>query len=150
MSYTGSKAGIGLGTILSIVSSGSPITDTVVGELNKCSFTGRQAGTADVTNFQSAAKEFIPTLIDSGTIEISGNRIGSDAGQLAMETAFTSLQLHAFTIQLPKSQSQINAGDSCSFTALIEQLNYDVSVDKIVTLEGRLKVSGILTWTAGS
>lgn len=150
MPYTGSQAGIGLGTVLSIGTNTSPITYTAVGELNKIAGTGRQAGTADTTNFQSGAREFLPTLIDSGTWEIAGNRIGGDAGQVAMEAAFVALQLHPFKIQLPKTANQTTIGDSCSFTALIEQLNYEVGVDKVVTLEGRLKVSGILTWVSGS
>lgn len=150
MPYTGSQAGIGLGTVLSIGNTASPVTYTVVGELNKCTQSGRQAGTADITNFQSSAREFIPTLIDSGTWEIAGNRIGGDAGQVAMEAAFVGLLLLPFKIQLPKTQNQTTIGDSCTFKALIQELDYTVEFDKAVTLTGRLKVSGILTFVSGS
>lgn len=150
MSYNGSQAGIGLGTILSIGTLTSPVTFTTVGELNKCTGSGRQAGTADTTNFQSNAREFVPTLIDSGTWAIGGNRVSADAGQIAMEAAFTNLELHTFKIQLPKAPGQTSVGDSCVFLALVEQLNYTVEVDKAVTFEGQLKVSGKPTWTPGS
>lgn len=145
-----SKAGIGLGTLLSIGDTASPIGYTPVAELNKCTQSGRQAGTADTTNFQSAAREFLPTLIDSGTWAVGGNSISGDAGQIAMEAAFVGLQLHTFKIQLPKSQSQTTTGDSFLFLALVEQLNYDIGVDKAVTFEAQLKVSGILGRTPGS
>lgn len=151
MSYSGSIAGIGLGTVLSI-NTGTTTTPTwtPVGELNKLNLSGRQAGTADTTNFASAAREFKATLISSGTWEIGGNRVGGDVGQVAMETAFTTLAMKSFKIQLPISGTQTATGDSFTFSALVEELDYSVEVDKIVSLTGRLKVSGILTETPGT
>lgn len=150
MAYNGSLAGIGLGTVLSIGSTTSPITYTAVGELNKCTLSGREAGTADTTNFESQAREFLPTLIQSGTWDIAGNRVGGDAGQVAMEAAFTSLQLRPFKIQTPKSGGQTTVGDSFLFTALVEAIDYDIGVDKVTVLTGRIKISGILSPTVGS
>jgi hypothetical protein len=153
MPYTGSAAGVGLSTVISInTSSTTTPTWTAVGELRKASLTGRQTGDADVTNFESSAREFVPTLIESGTWDIEGNRIGGDAGQVAMETAFTTVppKLSEFKIQLPKTANQTVIGDSFTFNALIKELDYSVEVDKAVTLTGKLKVSGILTVTAGS
>jgi hypothetical protein len=150
MSYTGSQAGIGLGTILSIdTSATSTPTYTLVGELNKLNLSGRQAGTTDVTNFQSSAREFKPTLISSGDWDFAGNRVGGDAGQVAMEAAFVGLKLKKFQIQLPPTGTQ-TVGDSFTFVALVEELNYSVEVDKAIPVQGKLKVSGILTETAGS
>jgi hypothetical protein len=150
MPYTQSQAGIGLGTVLSIGSTASPVTFTAVGELNRLNLTGRTAGTADATNFQSLAREFKATLIDSGSWEFTGNRVGGDTGQVAMETAFTTLSLRTFKIQLPITGTQTTTGDSFTFSALIEEINYSVEVDRIVTMSGRLKVSGILTETPGT
>lgn len=151
MAYTESLSGIGLGSTLSInTGTASTPSWTPVGELNKLNLTGRTAGTADSTNFQSSAREFKATLIDSGSWEFAGNRVGGDAGQVAMESAFTSLALKQFQIQLPKSGTQTTAGDSFTFTALVEEIDYSVEVDKIVSMSGKLKVSGILTETAGS
>jgi hypothetical protein len=151
MSYTGSLAGIGLGTVLSVnTGTVSTPTWTAVGELNKLNLSGRQAGTADTTNFASGAREFKPTLITSGSWEFGGNRVGGDAGQVAMEAAFVGLAMKSFKIQLPISGAQTTTGDSFTFTALVEELDYSVEVDKVVTISGRLKVSGILTETAGT
>jgi hypothetical protein len=153
VAYTGSKAGVGLSTVISInTGTISSPTFTPVGELRKCVLSGRQTGDADVTNFESSAREFVPTLIESGTWDIEGNRIGGDAGQLAMEAAFTTVPpvLSQFKIQLPKSGGQTSTGDSFTFLALIKELDYSVEIDKAVSLTGKLKVSGILTVTAGS
>ena len=150
MSYTKSAAGIGLGTILSIGTTGTTPTFTPVGELKTLNQSGRQVSTEDVTNLQSSAKEFIPTLVDSGTWDLSGNRIGGDAGQMAMEAAFSGLTILPFKIQLPKTAAQATAGDTFSFNALVQEVNYSVSVDKAVTFTGKLKVSGAITLTPGS
>ena len=149
MSYTGSQAGIGLGTVLSIGDDASPIGFTDVGELSELNGSGRQAGTADTTNFQSSAREFIATLIDSGTWAFSGNRVGGDAGQAAMEAAFIALEMHTFKIQLRPTKGQ-TVGDSFTFTALVEQLNYTLAVDQAQKVQGQLKVSGIMGITEGS
>jgi hypothetical protein len=151
MSYTNSLAGIGLGSVLSVNTSVTTTpTWTPVGELNKLAFTGRQAGTADVTNFQSLAREFKSTLISSGNLDITGNRIGGDAGQVAMEAAFVGLATKSFKLQLVISGTQTTTGDSFVFLAIVEKLNYSVEVDKAVSLDASLKISGILTETAGS
>src|SRR5689334_14784470 len=131
MPYDGTQGGIGLGTELSIGDGASPIGYTLVGELSELNGSGREAGTADATNFQSGAREFLATLITSGNWAFTGNRVGGDAGQLAMETAFTSLALHTFKIQFPKTKAQTVIGDSFTFTALVEQLNYTVGVDQM-------------------
>jgi hypothetical protein len=151
MPYSDSLAGVGLGTVLSI-NTGTPSTPTwtPVGELNKLNLTGRTAGTADATNFQSLAREFKATLIDSGAWEFGGNRVGGDAGQVAMETAFTTLALKQFKIQFPISGAQTTTGDSFTFKSLVEEIDYSVEVDKIISMSGKLKVSGILTETPGT
>jgi hypothetical protein len=143
MSYTGSKAGIGFGTVIKMGAN-------VVGEMTSVNLTGRQAVTEETTNFQSSGKEFKPTVIDFGTWEFTGNRVGGDAGQVALEAAFTSLALQTFTIQLPKSGAQTTTGDLFTFSALIEEIDYNVDATKVVKMTGKLKVSGAITVTPGS
>jgi|SRR5579884_4436444 len=146
-----SKAGIGLGTTLSIgTGTGTPETFVLVGEVKSLTQNGRTVATEDVTNMQSTAREFIPTLVDSGTWDVTGNYVGSDVGQQAMETAFSTLVNHNFKVQLPKAAGQTNTGDTFSFTALIQDLNYSIGVDKAVSFNARLKVSGPVNRTPGS
>ena len=151
MAYTSSKAGIGLGTALSI-NTGTVATPvwTPVLELKSVAQSGRQVATEDVTNFSSTAREFVPTLLDSGTWDLSGNRVGSDAGQLAMETAFQGLSITMFKVVLPKAAGQTTSGDTFQFSALVQECNYSVNVDKAVSVTAKLKVSGSITLTAGS
>ena len=150
MPYTKSSAGIGLGTILSIGTTGGTPTFTTVGEVKSFSQSGRQVSTEDVTNMQSSAKEFIPTLVDSGTWDITGNRVSSDAGQVAMEAAFQGLTVLPFKIQLPKTSTQNSTGDLFTFNALVQELDYTVGVDKATTFSCKLKVSGLIALTIGS
>jgi hypothetical protein len=148
-----SKAGIGLGTTLSIGSgTGTPETFTLVGEVKTITQSGRQVATEDVTNMQSGAREFIPTLVDSGTWDITGNRVGGDAGQAAMEAAFAALANHNFKVQLPisKAAGQTTTGDLFTFNAPVQELSYSLAVDKAVTFNAKLKVSGTIQVTPGS
>ena len=148
--YTTSKAGIGLKTVLSIGDGGTPTENFVaVGEIKTITQSGRQVATEDTTNMQSSAREFIPTLLDSGTWDISGNRIGTDAGQIAMEASFSGLKLHNFKIQLPVESGQTTTGDLFTFLALVQEVNYSVAVDKAQTFTAKLKVSGAITLTPG-
>lgn len=149
--YTKSKAGIGLGTVLSIdtATDETPVW-TAVAELKSINQFGRQVATEDVTNFQSSAREFIPTLLDAGSWDIAGSRIATDAGQLAMETAFQGLTLKQFEIQLPKAGGQTTTGDLFAFSALIQELNYTIGDDKAITFSAKLKVSGNIVLTPGS
>jgi hypothetical protein len=150
MAYTRSQAVTGLGSILSMGNGASPEVFIAVGEIRSLSQTGRQAKTDDVTNLQSGAVEFIPTLVDSGTYDFTCNRVGGDAGQIAMENAFNGLTLHNFKLQLIKSGSQTTTGDLYTFYGLIQELSYTFAPDKAVTFTGKLRVSGLITYTAGS
>lgn len=150
MPYTKSKAGIGKGTTLSIGNNADPVVYTAVGEIKSLDQSGRQVATEDVTNMDSGAREFLPTLLDSGSWRVTGSRIGGDAGQVAMESAFAGLTVSPFQIQLPKTSVQATTGDMFAFDALIEDLNYSVAVDKSITFTATLKVSGLITTTPGS
>lgn len=149
MSYSKSQAGIGLGTLLLIGAAGAAPT-TIVGEVKTIAQSGRQVATEDVTNLQSSAREFIPTLLDSGTWDLSGSRIGGNAGQIAMEAAFSGLTIVPFKIQLPKEGTQTTTGDTFTFNALVQESNFSVGVDKAITFTAKLKVSGAITPTPGS
>jgi predicted secreted protein len=150
MPYTKSKAQISLGSILAIGDGADPEVFTTVGEIKGINQSGRQWATEDVTNMESKKREFIPTLADSGTWQIQGSRVGGDAGQVALETAFNAGALHTFSITLPKATGQTTSGDKFEFTALIQDFNYSFAVDKVGTFTATLKVSGDIDFTAGS
>ena len=77
MSYVKSKATIGLGTILAMdTASTTPAVWTTIGEVKTIAQSGRTFATEDTTNMESAKREFIATLADSGTWKIDGSRVG--------------------------------------------------------------------------
>lgn len=146
MTYTGSLATAGRGSLLSV--GGTP---TTVGEIKSASITGNQWGTADVTNFQSAAdREFITTVRDNGQMKLSGNRVSLDAGQVIVEAAYQSGAITAFTLTLPKSAAQTTNGDKYAFNALVESRSFDADVTKEISWNVSLKISGAVTYTAGT
>src|SRR5450756_2018755 len=103
MSYTGSKARAGRGAALSIggVTGSSGVAYTQVGEVNKASFSGAAWGTIDVTNFDSGVDdEFITTTRNNGDLNVEGNLVDDDAGQIAFENAYDSGAKYNFKLQL--------------------------------------------------
>lgn len=153
MSYTGTLAQSGLGTVFAInTSDTSSPTWTTIGEIINAPQSGRVAKTADATNLESLAAEFITTLVDSGNFELTVNRVAGDAGQLALETAFEGLLTKSFQITLPLSTTQVSTGDEYAFKAVVEEFDNisEIAPDKAIHSKIRLKVSGKITFTAGS
>lgn len=153
MPYTRSQAQAGRASILSIgptVGTATP-TYTPIMEVRSAPRRGAKWDTEDVSNFNSGVdKEFITQMRDNGTLEITGNRVGGDAGQTALKAAFGTGELYLFTFELPKTTGQTTAGDSWGFNALVESIDYDVDTTKAVTFTCTLKISGLPTETAGS
>jgi hypothetical protein len=153
MPYTNSAAQYGVGTVIAINtgSSGSP-TWTTIGEVISVKQTGRKARTADVTNLQSGAAEFITTLVESGSFAIEGNRVAADAGQVALETAFASLATKQFKATLPKTPAQSTSCDSYAFSGVIEEFNAlsELSTQAQIKFTASIKVSNTYTFTAGA
>lgn len=152
--YTNSKAFSAKGTVVSIgptAGSESP-TYTAIAEVKSCSPKGAQYKTADTTNFQSAAEEFIGTMPGTGTATINGNYIANDPGQIALEAASLTGDLYMFQIQFPKNVEigQTTSGDVWTFNALVYPMNVDVDTEKAVEFSCELKISGAITRTAGS
>lgn len=146
MAYTGSQAQAGRGSTLSIGA-----TPTPIGEIKTATLTGSQWGTADVTNFESGiSQEFITTIRNEGEFSVAGNRVSSDAGQVAVEAAYQSGAISAFVLQLVKTATQVTTGDKYTFNALVLSRDFDVDVSKEISWSVKLKVSGPVTLTEGA
>lgn len=146
MTYTGSAASAGRGSVLSVGA-----TPTIVGEVKSSGFQGNKWDTADVTNYQSGPdREFIVTVRDNGTLKLSGNRVALDAGQVIVEAAYQSGAITAFVLTLPKASGETTSGDKYAFNALVESRSFDVDVTKEISWEVSLKISGAVTFTAGT
>lgn len=146
MAYAGSQAQSGRGSTLSIGA-----TPTLIGEIKTVPFTSGKWQTADVTNLESGNDaEFITTIRDNGTVQLEGNRVPGDAGQQAVESAYDNGSLQAFTLTLPKSSTQTTTGDTYTFNALVLSRDFTVDVTKEIDFKVELKISGAVTYTAGS
>lgn len=146
MAYIGSQAQSGRGSTLSIGA-----TPTLIGEIKSVPFTSGKWQTADVTNFDSGNDaEFITTIRDNGTLNIEGNRVPGDAGQTAIEAAYQDGSLQNFVLTLPKTATQTTAGDTYSFSALVLSRDFTVDVTKEIDFKVELKISGAVTYAAGS
>jgi hypothetical protein len=146
MTYTATQAQAGRGTTLSIGS-----TPTLIGELDDVPFDLPEWQTDDATNFESGQdEEFIPTIRKSMEYTVTGNRVSSDAGQIAVQTAYATPTLSAFVLQLPKTAAQTTAGDKYAFSAYVLNQSFKIQTTKKVTFSMKLKTSGPVTFTAGS
>ncbi|MGC9159795.1 MAG: phage tail tube protein, partial [Terracidiphilus sp.] len=122
MAYTHSQATAGRGSTLSI-NTGTLTTPvwTPIGEWKNATQSGNQWKTIDVTNMDSGPnQEIITSIRDNGTYKVSGNRVSTDPGQVALNAAYNSGALTMFELLLPLGPTQTTTGDMYAFTALVE------------------------------
>jgi hypothetical protein len=157
MAYTRSFAQAGRGTIFAI----GPISGTVtpvyvpVGEIKT---TDPGKGTFDkeeVSNLESGLdKEFLKLMRDNGAPKLSGNRVGSDAGQLAVVAAYNdgdNSYMIKVTLPINKKAGQIAQGDAYTYDALVMGQSFGpVETNKAIAYEVELQITGPVTFTPGS
>jgi hypothetical protein len=146
MTYGGSLAQAGRGSTLSIGS--SPV---LIGEVKDVPLNRGKWSVVDVTNFESGSdSEQLTTIRKPGSLTFKGNRVSSDAGQVAVETAYQAGTLVAFVLQLPKTAAQTTAGDKYAFSAFVVGSDFTDSVEQAVEFSIELNISGGCTLTVGS
>jgi hypothetical protein len=158
MTYVRSLADVlGYGTVISIgpVAGTSSPTYTAIGEPISLTLHTPTRKTIATTNFNSIAgsEEFLAGSIDYGEFSFEANRIGNDAGQLALLAALSAGALYMFKVALPidAPEAQTTAGDMWAFNGLVTSVsNGEVSVDKVTTIKATIKISGQPVFTAGS
>src|SRR5580700_8470527 len=122
-SYTGSKANIPIGTVVSIgplATTTSP-TYTAIGEITDVEFSGAKAATVKTTNMESTFQEKLGTIPDAGQVKLTMNRITNDAGQLALAAAFAAPGVYLFEVQEPVDLEigQTTTGNLNKFSAVV-------------------------------
>ena len=146
MTYTHSLSQSGAGTTISIGA-----TPTLIGEVTDFPQNRNDWDTVDVTNFESGADgEVLPTIRKPATIELTINRVSSDAGQILVEAAYQSGALNSFTAVLPKTAAQSTSGDKVVFNAYVKGSSWTVKPDQAVVGKVTLAVTGAMTLTVGS
>ena len=143
-SYSGSQAQAGRGTTLTV-------GGTLVGEITNFSLNRPEWEFADTTNFESGSdSEMLSTIRKAPTVDLKGNRVSSDAGQQAVETAYQNGSLQACVVTLPKTAAQTTVGDKFSFNAYVKGSNFSIETTKQVEFSITLQISGPVTLTIGS
>jgi hypothetical protein len=151
-----SKGYIGKGTVVSVGVGSGPETWTPIAQLKTAQFGGQKMNFEDVTNLDSAAvgatvlKEQMPTTADAGTIALGGIFLPSDAGQLALATAYNGA-LTDFKVQLPKGPGQSTTGNLYAFSGYVsEQVIPDIQFDKVLTFKATVTLTTPITITPGT
>ncbi len=126
-----------------------------VAEIKTMSWSGAQADTEDVSNMDSpnAYKESVVTMLDSGEVSLSGNRISGDAGQTAFNTAYGNRAKISCKIELPiaTAAGQTAQGDVYTFDAWVTQPTLvDLQYDKAITFSAKVKITGPVTLALGN
>jgi len=114
---------------------------TPLAEMKTVGFSGAKYDLADVTSMDSGTfREWLPTLADSGEISFNGNLIPGDASQTQLLTLFNEATLTQWRIVLPSSLGTF------SFAGYVTGLDRDISVDKEVTIAGKIKITGQISF----
>jgi predicted secreted protein len=143
---------IGLGTQLQYGNGCSPETFTTVALLKTVQKSGAKAGTEDVTTMDNidGKQRFIGTLIDEGEYSLAGIFSANDTTQAELESIFQSRLANDFKIVLPPFGTYATSLGNWAFSAIITGIDIELQHDKASTISIKLKVSGGVTWTAGS
>lgn len=155
MAYTGSKAQAGRGSKIAIgpVAGTSSPTYVEIMEIRNATLIEAIFDTEDVSNFDSNLdKEFVKLMRDNGKPKFSGNRVSSDAGQLAAIAAFNdAASSYMMQVTLPKRPDQVTTADVYTFNALVIGFTIGpVEVNKAIPVDITLQITGPATFTAGA
>ena len=112
----------------------------------------------DITNTSSPAvgvgvqKESLPTLVDTGEFSATGLWLATDAGLIALQTAFATGLANSFQIQLKPIAGQSTSGNIYAFTAFVSSnpVPMNISVEKAITYKVDLKLDSMMTVLVGS
>jgi hypothetical protein len=120
-------------------------------------FNGVKWALDDVTNAGSPAagagviKEQMPTVLDTGTLEVGGVWLYNDPGQQALITNFNSGALVACVAAVPKGEGQATTGTSFTFSGFVTAPPYpDISFDKGLTWKATIEINTAVTVSYGS
>jgi hypothetical protein len=153
MSYTGSKAFAGRGSVLQYSTNPPSVPYVELAEIKSIAFSGMKYDLADVTNMQSSNfREWLPTLADSGDLSFSGNLIPNDPTQTDLIDFFNTAALVNWEVVLPADASQgyPTSLGTFKFKAFVSSIDRNIPVDKEGSISGKLKITGEITFTPGS
>lgn len=118
----------------------TPVQWTQVKNLKAFSGFDGQASELDVSNLDSAAKEFRLGLVDNGNLQIELDYDNTDAGQLVLLAAQQGSLAKQFKLTLPDTKT-------ASFVAYTRKFPISGGVDQVLKRTSvELRISGAITW----
>lgn len=151
MSYTNSAAFAGRGSKLQYSTNPPSVAYTPLAEIKTIQFSGMKADLADVTNMQSSNfREWLPTLNDSGELSFTGNLIPNDTTETDLIGFFNNQTLVTYQVVLPATAAHPTSEGTFTFKAFVTSIDRSVPVDKEASISGKLKITGQITFAAGS
>ena len=124
-------------TVIAMGAVGGPYTD--IGEINSYNGFDGQAADIDVTTLTSTAKEFRAGLQDFGNFTLNVNRVFSDAGQIAVESAKASGVVREFQVTLSDAKIIL-------FQGVIKSFTFDAGVDHVYKGSITVRMTGSPTF----
>jgi predicted secreted protein len=153
MPYTNSQAVAGRGSQLQYSTNPPSVAYTLAAEIKTITFSGSKYDLADVTNFESGNfREWLPTLADSGEVAFSGNMIPNDSTEQAIIGFFNAATLVNWEVVLPAAPAQgFNTSlGTFTFKAYVASIDRSIPHDKEMSISGKLKITGAISYAAGS
>jgi predicted secreted protein len=154
MAYTRSQAFAGRSTVLQYSTNPPSVPYVELQEIKTIGFTGTKADMQDVTNMNSSnVKEWLPTLIDSGDLSLTGNLIPNDQSEVDLINFFNNQTLVFWEVVLPAGGNNPAFPTSegmFSFTAYVQSVDRTIPVEKEATITVKLKITGKISFQSGS
>lgn len=116
-----------------------PKTWTAVNNCKSYSGFDGQKSEIDVSNMQSAAKEFIPGLEDFGQLTLELDVDNTDAGQLALRANKSSNVRTYFNLTLPNGKKRV-------FQGFVKQVSEQAGVDQVVKASAVIRITGAVNF----
>lgn len=122
-------------------------TYATIGEVKGITGPSTEVSTIDVTTHSSAAsgnyREFIPSLIDPGTIDVDLNWAPADNTHALLWTDLTNRTKRDFWLQTTANSSGASA--NMQFAAYVTNFSKEFATDDVQTATITLKITGAIT-----
>lgn len=123
---------------------------TTIAEITNIAGPNESAAQADVTSFDSTAKEYRALLPDSGEVTFDMNFVGSDAQQQGLRSDLRAGSVRNFKIIIKDKALEADC-TNVAFAAIVTDLSGPQGgVDSALTQSCTLKVTGQPTWDYAS
>lgn len=136
----------GVGAEFQLGDGASPEVFTKVAEVISISGPELSAEQIEVTSLDSSGgyKEYIPGLLDGGTVSIEFNHVNGSTNQETLRTRVSTANQTANSYRVVLADSPQTV---VTFQAIVESYSMNVEAGSAVTVSVGVKISGAPTWS---